>query len=271
MTPAPDACRVCGGTASPWRRVRGCAVSYCAACDYYFVPTPPPFAYECEYYQAPAGSSEEKLGYADYAAEEENGRAQARQRLDSLPAAEGMLLDIGCAYGYFAAEARAAGRTVAGMEYSRWGCGEAARRGVAVARADGGRLPLQNACCVQVTAWDVFEHVPDPGALARECARVLRPGGGLVLTTGIVDSLLFRLQGTRWHLLKPPEHLSFFSRQALRRLLEPAGFIVQEMRTEPQRVNLSYVAWRLRLPLRLPGAATINLHDIVRVTACRVN
>jgi SAM-dependent methyltransferase len=49
-------------------------------------------------------------------------------------------------------------------------------------RADGGRLPLANACVDRVLASSILQMVPNPGALLAECRRVLKPGGRLVLT-----------------------------------------------------------------------------------------
>lgn len=48
--------------------------------------------------------------------------------------------------------------------------------------ADAQRLPLAGGCVDLVFCSQVLEHVTDPAALLAECARVLRPGGALVLS-----------------------------------------------------------------------------------------
>lgn len=48
--------------------------------------------------------------------------------------------------------------------------------------ADVMRLPLPGACADLVFTTQVVEHVSEPERMLAECARVLRPGGALVLT-----------------------------------------------------------------------------------------
>jgi hypothetical protein len=110
---------------------------------------------------------------------------------------------------------------------------------------------------------------------------LLRPGGRLVLSTGDVGSLLARLCGARWHLYTIPEHLFFYSRESLRRLLQGHGFEVEELRAESSYYDLGYLVERLRKTLlrrpaaaagRWPGArlpVPINLFDIVTARAVR--
>lgn len=49
-------------------------------------------------------------------------------------------------------------------------------------RAEGAALPLENASVEAVFANMYLHHVPDPQAAIREMARILRPGGRLVIT-----------------------------------------------------------------------------------------
>ena len=90
-----------------------------------------------------------------------------------------------------------------------------------------------------------------------------------------------RLSGSRWHLYTLPEHLFFFSRESLRRLLEAHGFRVESMRAETGVYTLGYLVERLRKSLlgrrarrpgRWPGAlirVPLNLGDVVTVSAVR--
>lgn len=56
------------------------------------------------------------------------------------------------------------------------------------------RLPFDDGSFDYVIAVEVLEHLPDHVAFFRECARVLRPGGRLLLSTPNVVSLKSRLR-----------------------------------------------------------------------------
>ncbi len=48
--------------------------------------------------------------------------------------------------------------------------------------ADGSHLPLRDGCAQTVLCTQVLEHVPEPGLMLKEIARVLCAGGTLLLT-----------------------------------------------------------------------------------------
>ncbi len=96
-------------------------------------------------------------------------------------------------------------------------------------------------CCFQT-----LEHVADPRALARSCARLLRPGGVLALVTHDYSALLNRLLGRRSPIIDI-EHLQLFCRPSLDRLLRDAGLLPGAMRTLVNRYPVRY--WLRLTPL----------------------
>lgn len=96
-------------------------------------------------------------------------------------------LDVGCGPTPVAANALAeAGFSAVGVDVATSILGIARRTaapGVTLAAADGERLPFPDAAFEAVTCDDTIEHVFDQAALLDEIARVLRPGGRLLLVT----------------------------------------------------------------------------------------
>jgi len=98
------------------------------------------------------------------------------------PLAPGRALDVGCGGGGNTAVLRDLGWRVSGLEYSPVAAPLAARRGVPVVRADARRLPFRDGSMDLVMSTDMWEHIDDDAAVARETVRVLRPGGRALVT-----------------------------------------------------------------------------------------
>jgi len=104
--------------------------------------------------------------------------------LDMLPFAAGsVLLDCGCGAGATMAHLDEAGFRAVGVDVSTALLAEAVCRvpGRAL-RAEAGRLPLRAACCDGVFCECVLSALPQPEAALAEIARVLVPGGFLVVS-----------------------------------------------------------------------------------------
>jgi 2-polyprenyl-3-methyl-5-hydroxy-6-metoxy-1,4-benzoquinol methylase len=90
----------------------------------------------------------------------------------------------------------------------------------------------------------VIEHVHDPVALMAECARILKPGGSLVIVTPNIESYGHRVFGAFWRGLEPPRHLHIFSLSALTRCAERAGFRSSKSWTTPVNAASFYLSSR---------------------------
>jgi SAM-dependent methyltransferase len=97
------------------------------------------------------------------------------------------VLDLGCGTGDLARALAAAGLRVAGCDISPQMLLRAARDNggcAGWARLEPGwqTLPFASAAFDVVVAASVLEYVAEPGAVLRECVRVLRPGGVVLYT-----------------------------------------------------------------------------------------
>jgi SAM-dependent methyltransferase len=139
------------------------------------------------------------------------------------------VVDLGSGTGRFTpALAEAFGGPVYGVEPA------AAMRQAAEAGADHPRvrylageaaaIPLPDACADLVLMFLSFHHVPDQAAGAREIARVVKPGGRVILRSTFRE----RIPDHWWRGFFPRSHAieeaMFFSEAEARALFEAAGF-----------------------------------------------
>lgn len=120
-------------------------------------------------------------------------------------------LDLGCGTGRYARLLAAGGARVVGLDLS-WGMLRRARStgGTTPARWIQGSaetLPFAAGVFDVVVSGLVLDHLPDPRPCMREVARVLRPGGVVVLSAVHPDlqrrtgpAVRFRAEGRRWRI-----------------------------------------------------------------------
>lgn len=151
-------------------------------------------------------------------------RADSRLRKIETIKKPGRLLDIGCSLGYFVEAAQKRGWGASGIEISPFAAAEARDMGLDVRTGvleDAGYASESFDC---VTMWDVLEHVADPVAHMLEVRRILADGGLVVVGTPDLAHVCFRVNRHKWRHLKPSEHIFYFRRSSIARLMEKTGF-----------------------------------------------
>ena len=153
-------------------------------------------------------------------------------------------LDAGCGDGrYLAALAAELPARRAGVDLSQRILETArARVDADFRQANLESLPFEDGAFDLVLCSQVIEHVPDAAAAAAELARVLRPGGTLVVSTDNAHNYVTRglnaprtlavralgLQGARGRIESPAIQ---YTRASFRGLLENAGLTVDRLET----------------------------------------
>jgi 2-polyprenyl-3-methyl-5-hydroxy-6-metoxy-1,4-benzoquinol methylase len=247
------ACFACGSDRAP-DRVRISSehsIAFCPVCGSgrsESPPAPEAFAsmYGGDYYQAwgvhETGSRTELLKRATFA-----------RRLDDCAPwmrSGGKVLDLGCATGFFLREAQehgyegfgidvsahAIGQCAMSIDRDRLHCGEFESSTFGTAAGDRFDAIFMS---------DYLEHVLNPSAVLALAADRLAPAGVVVITTPDVGSFSRRVMGRRWPHFKP-EHVSYFSRKGLARLLRSMGFALVNLRPTRKALSIAYVAAQFR-------------------------
>jgi ubiquinone/menaquinone biosynthesis C-methylase UbiE len=132
------------------------------------------------------------------------------------------VLDCGCGTGHNLVTLLRPYGHVFGFDLTPAGLMLARAAGLRVARADMSAIPFQSARFDLLTSFDVMQYVADDDAVLREMARVIKPGGGLVITAAALDLLRGGHAGT-W-----PEVRRYTTRR-MRSIVEGAGLKVQRL------------------------------------------
>jgi len=211
-------------------------------------------------------------GYALFSAAEPIRRGIARYRLEKLrsllPA--GRWLDVGCSAGEFVEAALQEGVQAEGLDLAEEALARARQRGLRV-HGSGveGFAPEQPYDAV--TAFDMLEHARNPRATLGHFRDWLRPGGKLVLTVPDVGSFYPRwLMRRHWFYYAPDEHLFYFDRHTLARLLEVEGFQVERLARAYKPLTVEYAARMLRhFNAALGGVAEVLVRPLPRALRTR--
>jgi SAM-dependent methyltransferase len=148
-------------------------------------------------------------------------RAILARELRRLPVA-GRALDIGAAGGGNTRVLKDHGWQALALEYSESVADVARARGISAMRADARELPVRSESCGVVTAFDVLEHIDEDYLAAAEIARVLRPGGTLLIAVPC-DMALWSAHDDA------VGHVRRYTRPELAALVQKAGLTIEQL------------------------------------------
>jgi SAM-dependent methyltransferase len=168
----------------------------------------------------------------------------------------GRYLDVGCGLGVMVAAMSRLGMKAEGVEPSPIAAQKAREAGLIVfcGILEEAKYDSESFDCISM--FHVLEHTHDPVELLRECRRILKPGGELIVGVPNYNSLVLGLVGSIWSALDQPRHLQHFRPGSIRRTADRAGLRISAIETESlvDHVEGELIGWlrrRFFIPSRL--------------------
>jgi SAM-dependent methyltransferase len=180
----------------------------------------------------------------------------------------GRFLDVGCGSGDMVAAMAHLGMDSEGVEPSRYAATKATDAGFKVTCSLLHDAVFPDASFDAVSMFHVLEHTLQPIEVLRECRRILKPGGELVIGVPNFDSLVFALVGKGWVGLQLPSHVQHFTPNSLHAAAVRAGLTVGLIETEsfPEHVEGELTNW-LRRRFLVPGRLTSRTRVLRGISA----
>lgn len=196
----------------------------------------------------------------------------------------GRLLDFGCGWGFFLSAAKEAGWEPYGLEPLPGHATYARSQLRATVVTDTLRPDtFDREFFDVVTAFQVFEHLPDPAGDLLKLQAMIKPGGVVFIEVPNIDTWTVKLLG-KHHRHFVCDHINFFSLDTLAQLCERAGFEVVARNNVARKMSVRHLmtVWGNRyLPESITQNAVsrleqtklweqtlrLNIGDIIAVTA----
>ncbi len=203
--------------------VNGYDINRCLNCGTMYVetlPTPEALAAiytDDSYYELPVDSMQR--------INDENAR---RLSLIQKIKRKGRFLDIGCAHGLLLDKAKQAGYETQGIEPTLSNATVARGKGHAVFNGWLSDFVAQNVDqrFDVISCLDVIEHIDAPKPFMQLAASLLADDGLMVVSTPNYSGMIAKLLGSKDPYMTPPEHITFFTLDGMRKLSACCGLQV---------------------------------------------
>lgn len=198
----------------------------CDSCSFVFIPP---------YYR-------KDVSYVDYKSEEvlEHVRAgndwikiqrhKLRYQLIKKYKKEGNLFDLGVGWGHFLYTGKLLGYDTYGIELAQYPYTYAKEDlKLDVDKIDFFDIAVDEKYDI-LTMWDVLEHIDDCDAVIDKAKKMIKPNGYLILQVPQIDSYFAKKLDIKWTLMGL-DHVNYFSRKTITKLLEDRGFEVKKIKS----------------------------------------
>jgi predicted SAM-dependent methyltransferase len=108
-----------------------------------------------------------------------------------------------------------------------------------------------------------LEHLPDTQRALNKAFRVLQRGGLFCGMVPNIDSLCSRTMGDDWQWLEPSCHYVYFSPKSIRKNLQRAGFVIENLYT----IKGDFDRAEIETAVRLRHGAELNSTEMDEIIA----
>lgn len=155
------------------------------------------------------------------------------------------LLDVGCGNGDMLLFMKDLGWDVEGVDSDNVAVEKALNIGLKVSFGTLETVKYPDNKFDVITVTHTIEHIQEPLAFLKECHRILKDTGCLVIITPNSDSLGHRMFRNNWFHLDPPRHFYVYNRLSLSDLFGKSGFKTSRMFTTIRDANTVFFASRM--------------------------
>ena len=147
------------------------------------------------------------------------------------------MYDIGFGFGHFLLSGKQLGYDVTGVERNRASV-EFVRNQFGIEVEENDFLKVQKDTTYDiVTLWDVLEHIDDADKVIGKVSRMLCPGGHVFIQVPQADSIFATFLRRNWWALGL-DHVNYFSKKTIKRLLQNYGLHVVKIRSSLEMKNV---------------------------------
>lgn len=141
------------------------------------------------------------------------------------------LIDVGCGIGYFLEEAKKRGWDVYGTEYTDQAMDICNGKGIKMSKGKLDPTHYELGAFDIVTSFEVLEHINNPIEEVKSFYKILRSGGLLYFTTPNFNAFERYYLKESYNVVCYPEHLSYYTKRTMNRLLSDNGFEKKDLLT----------------------------------------
>jgi 2-polyprenyl-3-methyl-5-hydroxy-6-metoxy-1,4-benzoquinol methylase len=182
----------------------------------------------------------------------------------------GRALDIGTGSGIYAATLKRLGWQISGVDFDAQAAEVAAAcHNLTIYKEKLDSIGFTDSHFDFISMFDVIEHLAAPLHDLRECYRIIRPGGRIMIRTPNYDSLTRKKFGMYWRGLEAPRHLCLFNADNLKYVVESVGFRVVK-HASSDKGTAFYMNSSQTFQQKATNADTANTTGQVQITLAKL-